>query len=83
VLEDDGFYDALALVDAIGVGEGIYGFTVSFDWSGEGEPAAQYYEIVDPVTYDTIADGWTVPEPGTLVLLGFGALLAARGRTDA
>lgn len=83
VFEDDGYYDALTLADAIDIGETVSGFTVSFDWLGEGQPGSQYYEVVDPVIYETIADGWTVPEPGTVVLLGLGCLLTVRRRADA
>lgn len=83
VLSDDGFYDAVTLADIIEIGESEYGFAVSFDWLGQGQPGSQYYEVVDPVSYETIADGWTVPEPGTIVLFGFGFLLAVRRRADA
>jgi len=48
----------------IAIGEHVYGFAVSFDWLGEGEPGAQFYEIIDPDTFETINSGWTVPEPG-------------------
>lgn len=74
VLLDDGAYDALTLTVGIGVGESVSGFAVSFDWLDAGEPASQYYEIIDPGDFHTIEDGYTVPEPATLFLLGFGGL---------
>lgn len=80
VLGDDGAYDAKAEVwnPGIGVGETVSGFSVSFDWLGAGEPASQFYEIIDPVTFETIGSGETVPEPATLWLVGLGALALRR-----
>ena len=77
-LGDDGGYDALAKNLNIGVGEHVYGFSVSFDWLSVGEPGSQFYEIIDPVTFETIDSGWTVPEPTTIVLLGLGSLSLLR-----
>ena len=78
-LLDDGAYDALTLdLVGIGVGENVSGFSVSFDWLGVGEPGSQYYEIIDPVTFETIEDGYTIPEPGTLLLLGLGGFVLRR-----
>jgi hypothetical protein len=79
-LGDDGGYDALATGLNIGVGESVTGFAVSFDWSGEGTPGSQYYEIINPATFETIESGYTVPEPGTILLLGLGAVLLKRKR---
>ena len=81
VLEDDGFYDAETLDSGIGIGESVSGFAVSFDWLGGGQPGSQFYEIIDPVTLETIESGWTIPEPATLFLLGFGWLALLRGRS--
>lgn len=78
VLRDDGGYDALALDTGIVIGEAIRGFAVSFDWLGVGEPGSQYYEIIDPLNFTTIEEGYTVPEPGTLSLLGLGGLVLLR-----
>jgi len=75
LLWDDGGYDAIARNHSIGVGENVHGFSVSFDWVGQGEPGPQHYEIVNPVTYNTIVSGYTVPEPLTVLLLGMGALI--------
>lgn len=81
VLEDDGAYDALALTVGIGIGESVSGFSVSFDWlPGTGQPGSQFYEIIDPVTFETIESGWTIPEPGTLFLLGIGGITILRKR---
>ena len=80
VLEDDGAYDALALTVGIGIGENVSGFSVSFDWLGGGEPGSQYYEIIDPLDFHTIEDGYTVPEPGTIFFLGIGGLICLRKR---
>ena len=73
-LGDDGGYDALAMDLNIGVGENVYGFAVSFDWLDMGEPGSQYYEIINPSTFETIESGYTVPEPATLFLLGLGSV---------
>ncbi len=77
-LGDDGGYDAQAKGLNIGVGENVQGFAVSFDWLGTGNPGSQYYEIIDPMDFHTIESGYTVPEPGTLLLLGFGSLILHR-----
>lgn len=74
VLGDDGAYDAVAKGVGIKPQDGWVGkFIVSFDWLGEGEPGKQFYEIIDPVTLGTLDSGWT-PEPGTVILLGLGAM---------
>lgn len=75
-LGDDGGYDALAENLNIGVGENVYGFSVSFDWLPEaGEPGSQYYEIIDPIDFHTIESGYTVPEPTTILLFGLGGVV--------
>ena len=79
VLQDDGAYDARALGLGIGMGQIVTGFAVSFDWLGDGVmPGSQFYEIIDPDTYETIDSGYTVPEPATLLLLGLGGLVLRR-----
>jgi len=73
VLEDDGAYDAKALGVGIEVGHTARPFAVSFDWLGDGlMPGSQFYEIIDPTTYQTIDSGYTIPEPATLLLVGLG-----------
>ena len=79
VLADDGAYDAMALNLGIQQGQKAGRFAVSFDWLGDGGPGSQFYEIIDPATFETIDEAWTIPEPATLLLLGLG-LLALRKR---
>lgn len=76
-LPAEGFFDALALVEAVNPGAILGGFKLGFDYSGPGAPGRQYFEIIDPETFSTLASGFTeretsgsVPEPGTLLLMG-------------
>ena len=81
VLKDDGAYDARALGLGIGIGQTVSGFAVSFDWLGDAVmPGPQFYEIIDPVTFETIDSGYTIPEPATLVLLALGGMIFKRIR---
>ncbi len=84
ILNDPGGYDALANAEniAIDIGETLSGFSVSFDWLGTGDPGSQFYEIVNPTTFETIDFGYTVPvpEPATLFLIGLGAMKLIRRR---
>jgi len=80
VLEDPGGYDAVATNLSINIGESLSGFSVSFDWLGVGDPGSQYYEIIDPITFNTIEDGYTVPEPASAVMLGLGGVLVVLRR---
>jgi hypothetical protein len=85
VLLDDGGYDAKALgagIKADPLDNTVSGFAVSFDWFGVGEPGPQFYEIIDPLTLETIDSGMTklIPEPATLLLLGLGGLTLLRKR---
>ena len=79
VLEDDGAYDAKALTGGIEAGWTAGPFVVSFNWLGDGlMPGSQFYEIINPVTLQTIDSGMTTPEPATLLLLGLGTLVLRR-----
>jgi len=82
VLQDDGAYDAKALGPGIGIGQTVKGFAVSFDWMGDAVmPGSQFYEIIDPVTYQRIDSGYTVPEPASAVMVfGGWVLLGLQGR---
>jgi hypothetical protein len=80
VLLDDGAFDARALGGGIGIGQSLGDFSVSFDFSGIGEPGPQPYDIVDPQTFQPIESGTTVPEPTTLLLLGLGGIVLRRKR---
>lgn len=79
-LPDDGFYDALALTVAAGIAPGgaLSGFGVQFDFLGVGTPGAQPFDIVDPLTFNTLDSGTTqlasVPVPAALWLFGSGLL---------
>jgi len=74
LISDDGGYDAQALSMGIGMTESVAGFSVSFDWFGEGLLGSQFYEIIDPLDFTTIDSGYTIPEPLTITLLSFGTL---------
>lgn len=69
---DNGTYDALASTAGIAPGATMKGFSVSFDWLGTGTPGSQYFEIVNPVSFNTLDSGQTIPEPSTLLLLSLG-----------
>jgi len=79
-LPDDGYADWLIYGEAISVGSALSGFSVSFDWLGIGTPGSQFFEIVDPITFDVLSSGDTqplqssapVPEPSTMLLIGVG-----------
>lgn len=76
---ESGFYDALALSFGVVPGDSFGGFSVSFDWLGADAPGPQYFEIINPVDFTAIDSGMTsaapassVPEPGTILLVGTG-----------
>ncbi len=69
ILNEDGGYDVLANSVVLEAGQSVEGFRVSFDWIGVGIPGSQHYEIIDPVTFETIESGFTViPEPMSMGL---------------
>ena len=79
----EGFFDSLALSSGVAVGESLSGFSVVFDWLGQNTPGSQFFEIIDPFSFNTIDSGFTteivdtpsVPEPSVLLLLIPGLLL--------
>ena len=78
LLPDDGFYDALALTSGIAPGQSLNDFSVGFTWLGTGKPGDQRFDIVDPITFETLLTGQTqvsVPEPGVLLLFCTGLLV--------
>ena len=79
-LKHDGFYDALALHDGIPVGAETAGFRVTFDWLGDGVPASQRFDVVDPETFDVLFTGQTIPEPATALLMAIAVAFAPRRR---
>jgi len=76
----DGWAFDVVFDTPLGIGGSFTGISMQVDYLGGGDPLMQYYEVVDPVTFVTIADGYTVPEPVTLLLLGLGGLVIGRKR---
>ncbi len=83
--KEKGSYNAYTLNSPIAMNESLSGFSVSFDWLGNGTPGTQYYEIYADGNYeDEIDHGDTqladqggsdpVPEPSTLILFATGLL---------
>jgi hypothetical protein len=77
---DDGLYDALALSAGITPGALLGGFSLRFDFLGEGAPGPQFFEILDAATFNVLDSGFTaravaVPEPGTMGLMALGLLM--------
>lgn len=88
----DGYFDVLALGGGISFGAPVGNFVVSYNFTGAGLPGRQLFNVVDPLSFDTIRAGFTtledgpneVPEPGALSLMLLGAgMLAQRRRTRA
>jgi hypothetical protein len=91
LLPDDGYYDALALIEGLAPGATLGGFSATFTWLGTGTPGSQPFDIVDPITIATLDSGMTrlrgtsepptsVPEPGGVVLLAAGLIIVAMRR---
>lgn len=86
-LPADGFFDALALTGGIAPGSSVGGFSISFEFIGNGRPGEQAFDIVDPVSFATISSGFTrldeeveLPESGTAWLMLVPLLLLLRSR---
>ena len=75
-LNNDGFYDALAMTGGAAPGTSLGGFSVRFDFIGTGMPGPQRFEIVDPVSFTVLDSGNTSPVPLPAALLLFGSGLA-------
>lgn len=79
----NGLFDSLAMAGGIAPAGTLGGFSVSFDWLGQGTPGAQAFDVIDPSTFEALESGRTqspnaeVPEPGTAALLGMGLLALA------
>jgi len=66
LIPDDGFYDGLVdglVMSPVGIvpGSSQSGFSVTFKYFGTGSPGAQPFEIVDPLTFQTVFAGMTRP----------------------
>ena len=87
ILQSSGFgvplgYDASALSDGIAAGQTETGFAVKFDWLGMDLPGPQYYEVFDPVSFDVLEQGYTIPEPATVMLITLGSTLLLRKKKN-
>jgi hypothetical protein len=80
VLHQGPIYDAASAssIYSIAAGQTVGGFAVRFNYTGLGTPGPQYFEIVDPTTFETLASGRTIPEPGMMGLMLLGGAAAAR-----
>lgn len=81
-----GVFDALALEGGIELGATLGGFSLIFDFLGTGTPGAQLFSVLN-LDFEIIDNGSvvdaasvSVPEPGTLALLGAGLLLTTLRR---
>lgn len=76
-LPDDGFLDALALLQPLAPQATLGVFSIAFDFLGVGTPGAQAFQFFDSSTFQVLDAGVTqfrglsetVPEPSSLVLL--------------
>ena len=84
-LPDDGFADWLAFGPGIAEGDSLGGFSVMFDFLGTGTPGDQFFDIIDPFTFNVLFSGITelgdvvvpVPEPTSTSLIALGLFLIA------
>ncbi len=75
-----GQYNIWATGGGLLIGQSAKFFSVTFDWLSTDIPGGQPYEIVDPLTWETVASGYTIPEPLSVALLMAGTVLLARKR---
>ena len=79
-VEIPGQFFGFALEALIAPGDSRTGFSVVFNWFGNEAPDSQFFEVIDPLTFSAVGEGWTIaapapiPEPQTFVLLGTGIL---------
>jgi hypothetical protein len=60
-IPDDGFYDGLTLgPGGIAPGATATGFSITFEYLGQGNPGTQAFEVVDPQTFAPLFAGSTV-----------------------
>lgn len=74
-LASDGYYDALVDTTGIALNSKLGGFSVLFDYVGSGKPGSQSFDVLNPVTFETLESGTTVsniplPSSYTMFLLG-------------
>jgi len=74
-------YDLFANEEGLLPGETAQGFSIRFSWLGDGMPTSQLFSVTDPASFETVYEGFTVPEPSTFVLLSSVLLLRMRRRT--
>jgi hypothetical protein len=81
----DGAVDYLATGPGIAPGASLGTFDVEVAFTGTGKPGTFSFDIVDPVTFETLDSGrgvaaGAIPEPGTLALVSLTLLGMTRAR---
>jgi hypothetical protein len=81
LLPDNGFLDLSTAGPGIAAGETLGGFSLSFRWVNAGTPDSQPFDFIDQDPANPVQSGFTtqrrtvsVPEPGTLMLMGVALL---------
>lgn len=88
VLTSDGFVDAFSFGEGIGIGQSLTNFVVRYQFSGQGLPVMQSFEVYDPDTEEPMLLDFgevqvnVVPQPAVvwLFVIGVICLLATRKR---
>ena len=82
-----GYFDAMSFIGGISGSSAVGGFAVTFDYLGAGDPGAQRFSIIDPLSFAQLDSGMThdaaaIPIPATpwLMLGGTLAILWRRSR---